>query len=385
MKLGWGVPALALLCACRQGNENRTSSFEPIPPPSDGAHGCSGANQSFVASQAVQTVALSVLDLGPQSQIAARLDSELVYATGGDGAVVALDFSAGSPPAESVLVSGASFEQFLQLLGVSGGANLVGLAILDATRLLVADGRSHALYAIDTTTPDAVELFAGLPSDVPGFADGPLNLARFSFTRTLEIVPAGDGRVFLADPGNHALRLVQDGAVLTVAGVGSPFFSDGELSSAGFDTPSGLAVGCSGELFVSELGASGLGGQRLRSLRIGDPFFFGGFLGEAITIAGDGSAQTIEGLGTQASLAAPQALFATSAEELYWIDSQSGVLRRLDLLSGLCDCPMAADCASAVAAPVFSPGGSGFSMTQTPAGVLYVIDGAAGTLVRVTP
>ena len=84
-------------------------------------------------------------------------------------------------------------------------------------------------------------------------------------------------------------------------------------------------------------------------------------------------------------LAQPVSPLATSVDDTYWIDADTGILRRMTGLSDTVDCPLWADCATAVGAGGnFTPGGV-LSLTQTPAGVLYVLDAAAATLFRVTP
>jgi hypothetical protein len=170
--------------------------------------------------------------------------------------------------------------------------------------------------------------------------------------------------------------------VVTIAGNGVPFFSDGDLSSASFDMPSGLSIGCNGVLIVSERGGDGYG-NRVRMLEIGQAFPFGGFLGTVLTIAGTGIAETTPGVGAAAGVDVPVSPLATSQGDVYWVDSGSGVLRRRRE-DGTVDCPLAVDCASATSSPTLPPGDQ-LSLTQTPAGVLYVMDATAGVLYRVTP
>ena len=117
----------------------------------------------------------------------------------------------------------------------------------------------------------------------------------------------------------------------------------------------------------------------------GDDAFFGGFLGESLTLAGDGTSDTIQGIDTAAHLAAPAAPVSTNEGLVFWVDSASGILRRYDLSTGLSDCPMFADCAAAVLAGGSFTNGGGFSLALTSSGVLYVLDGNAATLFRVDP
>jgi hypothetical protein len=73
----------------------------------------------------------------------------------------------------------------------------------------------------------------------------------------------------------------------------------------------------------------------------------------------------------------------TSLGEIYWVDSGTGVLRRRSV-DRTADCPLDVDCDAAVLNPSFPPGHA-FSLTETPSGVLYVLDATAGVLYRVTP
>jgi hypothetical protein len=237
-----------------------------------------------------------------------------------------------------------------------------------------------------------VQYYAGLPSTSGGFADGSteaipgLGQARFDFQAPCQLITTDPlvPMVFVADDGNHAIRRISSGFVQTIAGTGAPFYADGSLQDAGFDTPSGLSVTCSGTLLVSETGAAGTGGHRMRQILLGQQNFFGQE-GNVVTRAGDGSDATVQGDNESASLAAPSSPLSTSAGDTYWIDQSTGILRRMRGANDSCDCPLWSDCATAVGAGGdFTPGGV-LSLTQTSGGVLYVLDADAGMLWRVTP
>ena len=266
--------------------------------------------------------------------------------------------------------------------GIAQPASLSGLTLVDPQNLLVIEETSNSVLLVGLTAPVSVTSFAGMPDTTGGFADFPPGLIRFDFTGPTQIVASPTGEVYVADPGNHAIRQLLVGTLVqasTVAGSGSPFFLDGALTSTGFDTPTGLAVTCGGELVVTELGVSASGGHRVRSLGIGDLTFLGTFSGTSATLAGDGMAATSDGLVEAASTAAPMAPVTTESA-LFWIDSATGILRRHDFTSGLNDCPLFLDCAAAVTAGgTFTPGGV-FSLAVGSSGTLYVLDGAAGTI-----
>lgn len=375
--------SLVVLAACRDGETETTSAIAVVPSPLAAA-GCTGPDQLFTAPQTPNAVALSVLDIGPTSQVCAAGDSETLFATGDQAQVVALDVSGGAP-VETELVAAGTIAALLNTLGVTSPPELGGIVVLDADTLLVVEMTSNTILSVDRTTPDTVELWAGLPSETPGFADGPavtatadcpLGFARFGFTTPTALCPTGTSgsSVYVADPANHAVRLVADGCVTTVCGLGSPQSLDGSLSIAGFDTPVGISTRCAGSLLIVEAG------NKLRELGFTSGSF--GVSGSVTTLAGDGTEATTQGDGEAAQLALPVSVLSTSAGDVYWLDSATGILRRMSGAADTVDCPLAVDCASAIAD--FTPGGV-LSLTQTPAGALYVLDADADTLFRVTP
>ncbi|MBI5362710.1 MAG: hypothetical protein HZA53_05995 [Planctomycetes bacterium] len=377
---------LALLAACR--NADGGGSAAALVPNAAGMNGCSGPAQVFTAPQTPAAVALLTFAATENSALAAAGDAELLYATGANATVVSIDVS-GATLVEEELVSAGTVAALLALSGIADPPELGAVAVLDLDTLLVQELTSNTLLSVDRTTPNTLGFWAGEPNPVPGFADGAATgsagRARFSFTESSALCPTGETppRVFVADVGNHAVRVVADGSVSTIAGGGTALFNDGSLAQTFFDTPTGLTLSCSNGLVVSERGANGFG-HRLRTLTIGAASPFGGFFGDSATLAGDGTAATTAGPSLAgAELDAPVAPFATSTGELYWIDSGTGVLRRR-ATNGTCDCPLAVDCATAVGAPEF-PAGHRFALAETPAGVLYVLDATDDVLWRVTP
>ncbi|KLI99967.1 gluconolaconase [Luteimonas sp. FCS-9] len=123
-----------------------------------------------------------------------------------------------------------------------------GLAIDAAGTLLVADTGNHAIRAV---APDGtVTTLAG--TGAPGFADGPVAQARFHAPTGIAV--DATGRVFVADGFNDRIRVIEHGRVRTLAGDGRPGFADGPGAQARFDTPSGVAVGADGIVWVADTG-----------------------------------------------------------------------------------------------------------------------------------
>lgn len=88
----------------------------------------------------------------------------------------------------------------------------------------------------------------------PGNLDGPIQTARFRGPTGLAINK--DGNVLVADYGNHNIKLIDlvDLAVLTVAGTGTPGFTNGTKELAQFYFPTYLTVDSTGNVFVIDYG-----------------------------------------------------------------------------------------------------------------------------------
>ena len=119
----------------------------------------------------------------------------------------------------------------------------------------IAVGPDGAIYlseggdmpAIRRVTADGdVETLAG---GTRGFADGPGSSAAFDTPSHLAL--GRDGALYVADTGNHAVRRVTpEGDVSTIAGDGTPGSGDGP--GARLNGPVGVAVGADGRVLVAD-------------------------------------------------------------------------------------------------------------------------------------
>jgi len=376
----------ALLPACREGSENQGTDFIPLTASLAGTQGCAAS----AGAPATVTPLLTSALIGPLSQLAASADEETLYLTAADGSIHALAIPlGGGPPVDTVLVAAGEIENdVLVPAGLAVAAQPSGIAVFDDQQLIVADHASHSLLAVRRDVPDSVLPLAGLLATTGGYADGFGGSIRFHFTDPAPLLVDAFGFVYVGDTGNHVLRRITLGAIPesdTLTGNGAPGDTSGLLTVTQLDTPSGLAVACAGQLLMVESGAAGFGGQRLVSLAIGaEDNFFGGFGGTSLVLAGDGTEETSQGVDTAARLARPQALVASDDGLVYWIDAADGILRRHDLTSGASDCPLFADCATAVTAGgTFA--GDHFALALGASGTLYVLEGDSGTLYAVEP
>lgn len=136
----------------------------------------------------------------------------------------------------------------------------------------VADSGNHAIRLVAPN--GTVTTFAG--SGVSGFADGPVAAAQFASPSGVAVNP--DGEVFVADTNNHLIRVIAGGNVSTYAGT-TQGFADGPGASAMFNSPSGIAIAANGTAFVTDSG-----NHRIRSINSG---------GVVSTYAGSGIAGAI--------------------------------------------------------------------------------------------
>ncbi|MGJ9418075.1 NHL repeat-containing protein [Massilia sp. CMS3.1] len=123
------------------------------------------------------------------------------------------------------------------------------LAIDRLGNLYVADTGNHAIRKI--TPSGSVTTLAG--DGQPGDADGAGRAARFH--APVGVAVDAGGNVYVADTYNDRIRrIAPDGVVTTLAGAAQPGKADGPAATAAFDTPSAIAVGKDGALFVADTG-----------------------------------------------------------------------------------------------------------------------------------
>ncbi len=151
-----------------------------------------------------------------------------------------------------------------------------------------------------------------------GYVDGPGLQARFGTGMIGVDCVAATGATFVADRGNHRIRLVAaDGVVSTLAGSGTAGFVDGPGSSARFNAPRDVAVGPDGSLFVADQG-----NYRVRKVALD---------GTVTTIAGAGTAGFIDGATSSAAFGALEGIACDGAGRIFVLDASA---RRLRWISG---------------------------------------------------
>ncbi len=245
----------------------------------------------------------------------------------------------------------------------------VGVVISSTGTLFVTDSGNHRIRSIDPA--GVVGTYSGLGT--PGFTDGIATAARFQNPAGLAI--DNGGILYVADSGNHRIRKVAlDGSVSTLAGTGTSGSVNG--AAAEFNTPVGIARDSAGFVYVTEssshairkisadgftslfagspttadfvnatgaaarfssptglaVGVNGLlyladkGNHRIRAVSLG---------GVVTTVAGSGASGVADGVGEVAQFFSPLSVATTASGGVIVGESGNSTLRKITPLQVL--------------------------------------------------
>ena len=192
--------------------------------------------------------------------------------------------------------------------------NVSSVAVDEAGSVYVADTGNHCIRRVD---PDhTVHLIAGTPM-LPGFVDGvegnSLNLP--------QRVRYLDGKLWIADTNNHAVRLLDlaSGELTTLVGTGTPGFSgdEGPATEAQLNGPFGAHPTEDGGLYIAD--------SYNNRVRYVDPD------GVIHTFAGDGQKAFggDEGYAVDAQLNFPSDVVPDAGGALWFTDMFNGAVRHI--------------------------------------------------------
>ncbi|MCL2011264.1 MAG: hypothetical protein FWG75_00540 [Cystobacterineae bacterium] len=338
-------------------NEPVISSFSPL----EAAHGATlviyGEKFNALNKVSLNGVDAEILS-ATDTEIAVRVPknmhcSGLIEITAGDKTVLSTTPFTYVPTAFVSTFAGSGKQDFANGQGSEAAFSWpVGLAIGAEGKLFVAD---HNNYGIREISPEGhVELFVGLntadtPLDIAvdlqnnlyvvnssrhliqkitptgevstfaggtqGFADGQGSSARFNFNNSGGITIDAAGNLFVADTDNHRIRqITPEGEVSTFAGSGIAGSIDGEAALAEFDSPGGIAIDLTGNLWVADAG-----NHRIRKITPE---------GEVSTLAGS-TQGFANGRGSNARFSSPWGIAIDMAGNLFVADADNHRIRKI--------------------------------------------------------
>jgi sugar lactone lactonase YvrE len=123
-----------------------------------------------------------------------------------------------------------------------------GVAVDGLGNIFIADSGNHRVRMVNTS--GAISTFAGTGIAEFGGDDGPAGSAQLNYPK--DVVVDGPGNLFIADESNARVRMVTpSGVITTVAGNGSsPFSGDGGPATAAAITATALGIDGSGNVFI---------------------------------------------------------------------------------------------------------------------------------------
>lgn len=172
----------------------------------------------------------------------------------------------------------------------------------------ISDQANHRILKVTASGTETV-LAGGSGLGVADHEDG----AKATFAYPKGIALDSGGNVLVADLSYKVRQIRPSGAVTTFAGVGSQGLTDGATSSASFWSPTGLAAGPWGEVYVADSGSS-----RIRVIADG----------QVSTLAGRSSGYA-NGVGTEAKFRQPSAVAVDSDGNVYVADTGNYVIRKI--------------------------------------------------------
>lgn len=195
-----------------------------------------------------------------------------------------------------------------------------GVAILNATTLVVADTGDMEIRTIDIPT-GTLKTLSGNPMldmnnfPIGGFQDGDPTKAQFNSPTSAAVGP--DGTVYVADTGNNRIRVVDPmGNATTFAGNDTPASQDGKGTVATFNSPDGIATDAQGNVYVADTG-----GDVIRKIAPD---------GTVKTLAGQADEGYQDGPAGQALLLLPEAVAVGPDGSVYIADSGNNRIRKMD-------------------------------------------------------
>jgi kumamolisin len=208
-----------------------------------------------------------------------------------------------------------------------------GIAIDSSGLLYVADSGNNVIKTVTST--GAVNTLAG--SGIAGYINASGTAAEFNNPASLAVDSLKN--VYVADFGNDVIRKITPaGAVTLFAGQPQvPGYTDGLTALSAFNSPAGVAVDASNNVYVTDslvpsIGSFAGGNELLRRISTA---------GVVSTIAGQpGTTGSTSGTGTAAEFYSLQAALLNSAGEVFLADTYNQLVRAAGIIPAVVAQPL---------------------------------------------
>ncbi len=182
-----------------------------------------------------------------------------------------------------------------------------GLAVDQNENIYIADTGNNCIRMLDKN--GNLTTIVGKPNQA-GFADGSVSEALFDGPVGIAI---SGGRIYVADTGNNAIRLIENGLVTTIAGSGQAGYKDAKGKSAAFDMPMGIDVFRDGTLLIADRN-----NHVIRRMDTEN--------GDVVTVAGNGAVGIDNGKALASSFQYPENVIC-SGDSIYIADTYNNMIR----------------------------------------------------------
>ncbi|MGZ3835264.1 MAG: NHL repeat-containing protein [Mucilaginibacter sp.] len=203
--------------------------------------------------------------------------------------------------------------------GAAGTVNGLDTATFNSPLSVTVDGSGNVYVAdygndlIRKISPaGVVSTLAG--TGAAGADNGAGTKATFNLPEGVAV--DGSGNVYVADNGNNLIRkITPDGTVSTLAGSGSAGSANGTGVAASFNSPFGIAVDASGNVYVADAG-----NNQIRKISPA---------GVVTTFAGSGIKGAGNATGAAASFNTPSGVAVDAAGNVYVADENNNMIRKI--------------------------------------------------------
>ena len=203
--------------------------------------------------------------------------------------------------------------------GASAEINPSGIAIDKKGNLFISDGAHGVVRRVDNST-GIITTVVG--NGAWGYSGDGGHATAASLRENLGLTFDNLGNLYIADAGNHVVRMVDTGGIIsTVAGVDTAGYSgDGFAATAAkLDSPSAVAVDTSGVLYITDYN-----NNVIRRVDTGIITTYAGVNALVAGHTGD------NGMATDATLNYPHGIATDNHGNLFIADANNNVIRKVD-------------------------------------------------------